>query len=113
MTDNSPRPHHLNLAVGGDDVARTTDFYRNLLGLTPFELPRDRESYDAAIATLQDRWGYQYQLVAGDGACWKPLSYSRRYPKNSRSLTTFSCLTNAVMRRREPLPSSLTSCISS
>jgi hypothetical protein len=24
MTDNSPRPHHLNLAVGGD-VARTAE----------------------------------------------------------------------------------------
>ena len=33
-----------------------------------------------------------------------PLSYSRWYPKNFRSLTTFSYLTNTVMRRREPLP---------
>ena len=38
MTGNPPRPHHLNLAVSGD-VARTADFYRNLLGLTPIELP--------------------------------------------------------------------------
>jgi hypothetical protein len=32
------------------------------------------------------------------------LNYSRRYPKNSRSLTTFSCLTNTVMLCRELLP---------
>ena len=31
--------------------------------------------------------------------------YSNWYPKYSRSLTTFSCLTKIVMRRREPLPS--------
>ena len=31
------------------------------------------------------------------------LSYSKQYPKNSRSLTTFSCLTNTVMLCREPL----------
>jgi hypothetical protein len=30
--------------------------------------------------------------------------YSKRYPRNSRSLTTFSCLTNTVMLRRGPLP---------
>ena len=65
MRDNSPRPHHLNLAVSGD-VARTADFYRNLLGLTPVELPRDQDSYGAAIATLQDRWGYQYHLIPAD-----------------------------------------------
>ena len=35
MRDNSPRPHHLNLAVGGGDAPRTADFYRNLLELTP------------------------------------------------------------------------------
>ena len=63
MRDNSPRPHHLNLAVGGGDVARTADFYRNLLELTPVELPRDQDSYGAAIATLQDRSGYQYHFV--------------------------------------------------
>ncbi len=32
------------------------------------------------------------------------FSYSKQYPRNSKSLTTFSCLTNTVMRRREPLP---------
>ena len=62
MRDYSPRPHHLNLAVDGD-VGRTADFYRDLLGLTPVELPRDQDSYGAAIATLQDRWGYQYHFV--------------------------------------------------
>jgi glyoxylase I family protein len=62
MTDYSPRPHHLNLAVGGD-VARTADFYRDLLGLTPVELPRDQDSYGAEIRTLEDRWGYQYHFV--------------------------------------------------
>jgi glyoxylase I family protein len=65
MRDNSPRPHHLNLAVGGD-VARTADFYRNLLGLTPVELPRDQDSYGATIATRQDRWGYQYHFIPAD-----------------------------------------------
>ncbi len=30
--------------------------------------------------------------------------YSNWYPKNSRSLTTFSCLTNTVIRRRELPP---------
>jgi catechol 2,3-dioxygenase-like lactoylglutathione lyase family enzyme len=62
MTDHSPRPHHLNLAVGGD-VGRTADFYRDLLGLTPVELPRDQDSYGAEIRTLEDRWGYQYHFV--------------------------------------------------
>jgi catechol 2,3-dioxygenase-like lactoylglutathione lyase family enzyme len=62
MRDYSPRPHHLNLAVDGD-VGRTADFYRDLLGLTPVELPRDQDSYGAAIATLQDRSGYQYHFV--------------------------------------------------
>jgi hypothetical protein len=32
------------------------------------------------------------------------LNYSKQYPKNSRSLITFSCLMNTVMRRRKPLP---------
>jgi hypothetical protein len=37
--------------------------------------------------------------------CFKGfLSYSRRYPMNSRSLITVSYRTNTVMRRREPLP---------
>jgi glyoxylase I family protein len=62
MTDHSPRPHHLNLAVGGD-VGRTADFYRDLLGLTPVELPRDEGAYGAEIRTLEDRWGYQYHFV--------------------------------------------------
>jgi glyoxylase I family protein len=62
MTDYSPRPHHLNLAVGGD-VARVADFYRNLLKLTPVELPRDEGAYSAGIHTLEDRWGYQYHFV--------------------------------------------------
>ena len=62
MTDHSPRPHHLNLAVGGD-VGRTADFYRDLLGLTPVELPRDEGAYGAEIRTLEDRSGYQYHLV--------------------------------------------------
>jgi glyoxylase I family protein len=62
MTDYSPRPHHLNLAVDGD-VGRTADFYRDLLGLTPVELPRDQDSYGAEIRTLEDRWGYQYHFV--------------------------------------------------
>jgi catechol 2,3-dioxygenase-like lactoylglutathione lyase family enzyme len=67
MTDDPPRPHHLNLAVGdGGDVARTADFYRNLLGLTPAELPRDQDSYGAEIATLQDPWGYQYHFIPDD-----------------------------------------------
>ena len=30
--------------------------------------------------------------------------YSRQYPKNRRSLITFSYLTNTVMGRRGPLP---------
>jgi glyoxylase I family protein len=62
MTDHSPRPHHLNLAVDGD-VGRTADFYRDLLGLTPVELPRDEGAYGAEIRTLEDRWGYQYHFV--------------------------------------------------
>jgi glyoxylase I family protein len=62
MTDYSPRPHHLNLAVDGD-VGRTADFYRNLLGLTPVELPRDEGAYGAEIRTLEDRSGYQYHFV--------------------------------------------------
>ena len=62
MRDYSPRPHHLNLAVDGD-VGRTADFYRDLLGLTPVELPRDQDSYGAEIRTLEDRSGYQYHFV--------------------------------------------------
>ena len=44
---------------------RTADFYRNLLELT-VELPRDQDSYGAAIATLQDPWGYQYHFIPDD-----------------------------------------------
>jgi catechol 2,3-dioxygenase-like lactoylglutathione lyase family enzyme len=58
-----PRPHHLNLAVEGGDVARTATFYREMLGLSPVELPRDPESYGANIQTLQDSWGYQYHFI--------------------------------------------------
>jgi glyoxylase I family protein len=45
------------------DVGRTADFYRDLLGLTPVELPRDEGAYGAEIRTLEDRWGYQYHFV--------------------------------------------------
>src|SRR5689334_11263530 len=51
-TVSSPIPHHLNLA--SPDVARTAAFYRDLLGLEPAELPRDRSAYGAKIAILQD-----------------------------------------------------------
>jgi catechol 2,3-dioxygenase-like lactoylglutathione lyase family enzyme len=64
MTDtNPPRPHHLNLAVDGDDITRTAAFYRDVMGLTPVELPRDQDSYGASLAVLQDRWGYQYHII--------------------------------------------------
>jgi catechol 2,3-dioxygenase-like lactoylglutathione lyase family enzyme len=67
MTDHPPRPHHFNLAVGkGGDVARTVDFYRELLGLAPVELPRDLDSYGAGIATLEDPWGYQYHFIPAE-----------------------------------------------
>lgn len=67
MTDDSPRPHHLNLASGrGGDPARTADFYRDLLGLTPVELPRDEEAYGAGIHTLEDGRGYQYHFVPAE-----------------------------------------------
>jgi hypothetical protein len=32
------------------------------------------------------------------------LRYCKLYPKNSSSLTTFTCLTNTVVRGRGPLP---------
>jgi glyoxylase I family protein len=64
MTDtNPPRPHHLNLAVDGDDITRTVAFYRDVMGLTPVELPRDQDAYAASLAVLQDRWGYQYHII--------------------------------------------------
>ncbi len=67
MTDtNPPRPHHLNLAVDGGDVAATAAFYRDLLGLAPVELPRDPDAYGAAIETLQDHSGYQYHFIPAD-----------------------------------------------
>src|SRR5215208_7689480 len=49
------------------------------------------------------------ESLAGDRSLPDPHSYSRQYPKNSRSLTTFSYLTKTVMRRREPLLFFLTS----
>ena len=60
----TPRPHHLNLACA--DWERTAAFYRDLLGLTPVELPRNREAYNPAIATLQDAAGYQYHVIPAD-----------------------------------------------
>lgn len=51
MTD-TPRPHHLNLA--GAHWQASAAFYRDLLGLVPVELPRDREAYGATIATLSE-----------------------------------------------------------
>jgi len=61
-----PRPHHLNLASDRDAVARTAEFYRELLELTPVELPRDETAYSAGIHTLEDRSGYQYHFVPAE-----------------------------------------------
>ena len=67
MSDtNPPRPHHLNLASERDGVARTAGFYRDLLGLTPVELPRDEDAYGAGIQTLEDSSGYQYHFVPAE-----------------------------------------------
>ena len=67
MSDtNPPRPHHLNLASERDGVARTAGFYRDLLGLTPVELPRDADAYSAGIETLEDSSGYQYHFVPAE-----------------------------------------------
>lgn len=63
MTD-TPRPHHLNLA--GTHWEASAAFYRDLLGLSPVELPRDREAYGATIATMQDARGYQYHFIPSD-----------------------------------------------
>jgi glyoxylase I family protein len=63
MSD-TPQPHHLNLA--GAHWAESAAFYRDLLGLVPVELPRDREAYGATIATLRDERGYQYHFVPSD-----------------------------------------------
>lgn len=65
MTDDSPRPHHLNLA-STKDPARTAEFYRELLQLDPVELQRDQDAYSASITTLQDRGGYQYHFVPAE-----------------------------------------------
>lgn len=59
-----PRPHHLNLT--GADVAVTAAFYRDLLGLRPIDLPRDRAAYNAAIQTMEDEGGYQYHVIPPD-----------------------------------------------
>src|SRR3954454_6689055 len=61
-----PRPHHLNLATPRDAVARTAAFYRDLLELSPVELPRDEGAYSADIHTLQDPSGYQYHFVPAE-----------------------------------------------
>ena len=61
---SNPRPHHLNIA--GQDVAGTAAFYRDLLGLTPVELPRDRDNYNADITLLQDAAGYQYHFIPAE-----------------------------------------------
>ena len=63
---SSPRPHHLNLASGDGDAAKTAEFYRDLLELTPVELPRDEGAYSAGIHTLEDRSGYQYHFVPAE-----------------------------------------------
>ena len=63
---NHPRPHHLNLASEGDGVERTVAFYRDLLELTPVELPRDQGEYSAGIHTMQDPSGYQYHFVPAE-----------------------------------------------
>jgi GNAT superfamily N-acetyltransferase/catechol 2,3-dioxygenase-like lactoylglutathione lyase family enzyme len=61
-----PRPHHLNLASEAGDVDRIAAFYRDFLGLTPVELPRDEGSYGANIHTMEDRSGYQYHFVPAE-----------------------------------------------
>ena len=63
---NHPRPHHLNLASDGDGVERTVAFYRDLLELTPVELPRDQAEYSAGIHTMADPSGYQYHFVPAE-----------------------------------------------
>ena len=61
-----PRPHHLNVASERNAVARTAAFYRDLLDLTPVELPRDEGAYAADIHTFEDRAGYQYHFVPAE-----------------------------------------------
>jgi catechol 2,3-dioxygenase-like lactoylglutathione lyase family enzyme len=65
-SSRAPRPHHLNLAGDAGGVARTAAFYRDLLDLTPVELPRDEGEYGADIHTLQDASGYQYHFVPAE-----------------------------------------------
>ncbi|HET8627270.1 MAG TPA: VOC family protein [Thermomicrobiales bacterium] len=57
----NPRPHHLNLA--GKEPAATAAFYRDLLGLTPTELPRDLAAFGAPANILRDERGYQYHFI--------------------------------------------------
>ncbi len=61
---STPRPHHLNLA--GTKVAETAAFYQQLLDLTPIQLPRITDTFDANIATLEDAQGYQYHIIPDD-----------------------------------------------
>ena len=64
----NPRPHHLNLA--GTKAAETADFYREMLGLAPAEVPRIYDTYDEPMAAgqifLQDERGYQYHFITDD-----------------------------------------------
>ncbi|MBA2792923.1 MAG: hypothetical protein H0U32_02885 [Thermoleophilaceae bacterium] len=62
----SPRPHHLNVAVDDGAVEQTASFYQDMLGLSPVELPRDEDAYGASIQTLEDQWGYQYHFIPND-----------------------------------------------
>jgi glyoxylase I family protein len=64
----NPRPHHLNLA--GTKVAETAEFYRDVLGLVPAEVPRIYGAYDDPLAReqvfLQDERGFQYHIIKDD-----------------------------------------------
>ncbi len=52
-----------------------------------------------------DRRQHKELITCGaTGMLREPRSYSKQYPRYSRSLTTFSYFTNTVMQRREPLP---------
>lgn len=61
---SNPRPHHLNLA--GMKTAETAAFYQQMLDLTPIELPRITDTYDANILTFEDATGYQYHIIPDD-----------------------------------------------
>jgi glyoxylase I family protein len=61
---SQPRPHHLNIA--GNKVAETAAFYQQVLDLTPIELPRITDTYDANIRTFEDASGYQYHIIPDD-----------------------------------------------